>query len=142
MKFRTTLRDSPEITLTPLIDVVFLLLIFFMVSTTFERRSELGIELPEASATADARHETVIEVVLDAEGRVFVDGDSLNESRGDALRRALANAAKGLDPAPQVVVSADARTPHQSVITVMDAARRAGLYRLTFAADMTTEPES
>ena len=142
MKFRSTLRDTPEITLTPLIDVVFLLLIFFMVSTTFERRSELSIELPEASADADAPEETVIDVVLDAGGSVTVDGEALTETRADALRHALANAAKGLDRAPQVVVSADARTPHQSVITVLDAARQAGLYRLTFAAHRATEPGS
>ena len=142
MKFRSTLRDAPEITLTPLIDVVFLLLIFFMVSTTFERRSELSIELPEASAEADAREEAVIDVVLDAGGSVYVDGEALNRTRGDALRRALASAAKGLGRSPQVVVSADARTPHQSVITVLDAARQAGLYRLTFAAQRPTEPGS
>ena len=142
MKFRSTLRDAPEITLTPLIDVVFLLLIFFMVSTTFERRSELSIELPEASAEADAREEAVIDVVLDAGGSVYVDGEALTEARGDALRQALANAAKGLDRSPQVVVSADARTPHQSVITVLDAARQAGLYRLTFAAQRAAEPGS
>ena len=142
MKFRTSLRDSPEITLTPLIDIVFLLLIFFMVSTTFERRSELSIELPEANADADAQEGTVIDVVLDAAGSVYVGGDRLNAPGEGGLRRALANAAKGLDPAPQVVISADARTPHQSVITVMDAARQAGLYRLTFAATKATEPGS
>ena len=134
MKFRSTLRDSPEITLTPLIDVVFLLLIFFMVSTTFERRSDLGIELPEAGAEADAREEAVIDVVLDAGGSVTVDGEALADTRGDALRQALADAAKRLGRTPRVVVSADARTPHQSVITVLDAARQAGLHRLTFAA--------
>ena len=142
MKFRTTLRDAPEITLTPLIDVVFLLLIFFMVSTTFERRSELSIVLPEASAEADAREDAVIDVVLDAGGSVYVGGKALNETRADAVRRALADAAKGLGQAPQVVVSADARTPHQSVITVLDAARQAGLYRLTFAAQRAAEPGS
>ena len=142
MKFRSTLRDAPEITLTPLIDVVFLLLIFFMVSTTFERRSELSIELPEASAEAHAREEAVIDVVLDAAGSVTVDGEALTEARGDALRQALANAARGLDRSPQVVVSADARTPHQSVITVLDAARQAGLFRLTFAAQRASEPGS
>ena len=143
MKFRTTLRDSPEITLTPLIDVVFLLLIFFMVSTTFERRSELSVELPEASADAEAPQRNVIDVVLDAGGSVYIGGEPLAElPRGGGLRRALVAASDGLDPPPQVVISADARTPHQSVIAVMDAARQAGLFRLTFAARRATEPES
>ena len=133
MKFRTAERGSPEINLTPLIDVVFLLLIFFMVSTTFERHSELSIELPEASADADARDDAVIDVVIDAEGNVYVEGLALAGSGVESLQHALENAAGTLD-SPPVVISADAQTPHQSVVTVMDAARRAGLYKLTFAA--------
>ena len=74
MKFRTTSRDSPEISLTPLIDVVFLLLIFFMASTTFERRSELRVELPEAGARASPREDAVIHVAIDAGGGVRVAG--------------------------------------------------------------------
>ena len=138
MKFRTTLRDSPEINLTALIDVVFLLLIFFMVSTTFEWRSELSIELPAASARENPRGDTNIEVAVDADGNVHVDGRRLDGSEVRTLRRALASAARGLD-SPRVTVSADARTPHQSVVTVMDAARQAGLYRLTFAARLSEE---
>ena len=139
MRFRATLPDSPEINLTALIDVVFLLLIFFMVTTTFEWRSELSVELPKASAQEDARHDAVVAVVIDAAGQVHVEGRRLDDARAPALRRALANAARGLDSV-QVVISADAQTPHQSVVTVMDAARRAGLYRLTFATRRTEEP--
>ncbi len=139
MKFGAVQRDSPEINLTPLIDVVFLLLIFFMVSTTFERRSELSVELPEASAPASIRDDAVIDVVIDAGGGVHVEGSPLADPRPGSLRRALANAARGLD-SPPVVISADAQTPHQSVVTVMDAARQAGLYKLTFAAQRSAEP--
>ena len=139
MKFRAVQRESPEINLTPLIDVVFLLLIFFMVSTTFERRSELSVELPEASAPASIRDDAVIDVVIDAGGGVHVEGSPLADPRPGSLRRALANAARGLD-SPPVVISADAQTPHQSVVTVMDAARQAGLYKLTFAAQRSAEP--
>ena len=139
MKFRAVQRDSPEINLTPLIDVVFLLLIFFMVSTTFERRSELSVELPEASAPASIRDDAVIDVVIDAGGGVHVEGSPLADPLPGSLRRALANAARGLD-SPPVVISADAQTPHQSVVTVMDAARQAGLYKLTFAAQRSAEP--
>ena len=139
MKFRTVSRDSPEISLTPLIDVVFLLLIFFMASTTFERRSELRIELPEAGARASPQDDAVIRVVIDAGGGVRVEGRALDDPRTATLRRALADAARGLD-SPPVFISADAQTPHQSVVTVMDAARQAGLYKLSFAARRPAEP--
>ena len=139
MKFRSAERDPPEISLTPLIDVVFLLLIFFMVSTTFERHSELSIELPEASAEKNMRDDAIIDVVIDAGGSVYVEGRPLADPRLEHLQRALAEASAGLD-SPPVVIGADARTPHQSVVTVMDAARRAGLYRLTFAARRSAEP--
>ena len=138
MKFGTSRQDTPEANLTALIDVVFLLLIFFMVSTTFEWRTELGIKLPQAGAQENAEDESGIEVVVDAGGNVRVEGRSVDDPSAEALRQALARAARGLD-APRVVVSADARTPHQSVVAVMDAARRAGLYRLTFAARRTEE---
>lgn len=139
MKFRTASRDSPEISLTPLIDVVFLLLIFFMASTTFERRSELRVELPEAGARASPREDAVIHVAIDAGGGVRVAGRALADPRIRTLRRALADAARGLD-APPVVISADAQTPHQSVVAVMDAARRTGLYKLGFATRLPAEP--
>ena len=139
MKFRTALSDSPEINLTALIDVVFLLLIFFMVSTTFEWRTELSIELPEASAQDSTRDDAVVDVVIDAGGGVQVEGRRLDDPAAEVLRQALAYAARGLD-SPRVVISADAQTPHQSVVTVMDAARRAGLYSLTFAARRSEEP--
>ena len=90
MKFRAAERDSPEISLTPLIDVVFLLLIFFMVSTTFERHSELSIELPEASADASVRDDAIIDVVIDAGGSVYVEGRPLADPRVESLQRALA----------------------------------------------------
>ena len=139
MKFRRAERDSPEINLTPLIDVVFLLLIFFMVSTTFEWRSELGIELPEASAQASDRDGEAIDVIIDAAGEVRVQGRVLDDPDTGDLTRALSAAARGLD-SPPVIVAADALTPHQAVVTVMDAARRAGLYKLTFTARHATEP--
>ena len=139
MKFRATLPDSPEINLTALIDVVFLLLIFFMVTTTFEWRSELSIELPTASAQEETLHDAAVAVVIDAAGHVHVEGHRVDDADARALRSALVNAARGLD-SPQVVLSADAQTPHQSVVTVMDAARQAGLYRLTFAARRSEEP--
>jgi len=140
VKFRASSRGSPEVNLTALIDVVFLLLIFFMVSTTFEWRTELGIELPQAGARESARDDAVVDVVIDAAGGVEVEGRRLGDPTTQSLRQALARAARGLD-SPPVVISADARTPHQSVVTVMDAARTAGLYRLTFAARRSGESD-
>jgi biopolymer transport protein ExbD len=138
VRLRHEREPSPEITLTPLIDVVFLLLIFFMVSTTFERDAELLVELPQASSEAEPARQDTIEVVVDVQGRFYVGGHQLVNTQLDTVRRALEQAAEGLDE-PQVVVSADAQTPHQAVVTVMDAARRAGLVRLTFAARLTEE---
>lgn len=132
MKLRHSKKESPEVNITPLIDVVFLLLIFFMVSTTFERQAELSIELPEASSKAQTPDEP-IEVAIDASGRYFVNGRQLVNRQTQTIRQALKQASEGLKE-PSVVISADANTPHQSVVTVMDAARQLGLVRLTFAA--------
>ncbi len=132
MNLRHSKKEAPEVNITPLIDVVFLLLIFFMVSTTFEREAELSIELPEASSKAQKQDER-IEIAIDASGRYFVNGRQLVNRQTQTIRQALKQASEGLKE-PSVVISADANTPHQSVVTVMDAARQLGLVRLTFAA--------
>lgn len=133
MKLRHSKKEAPEVNITPLIDVVFLLLIFFMVSTTFQREAELSIELPEASSQAPKTHEPRIEVAIDATGRYFVNGRPLVNRQPQTIKKALQQASEGRKSAP-VVISADANSPHQSVVTVMDAARQLGLVRLTFAA--------
>ena len=133
MRLSPRRKESPDINLTPLIDVVFLLLIFFMVSTTFQRESELGIELPEASATADPTRKRYLEVSVDAKGRFYLDGRPLVNTRTATLVQALEAAAEELGGGPPVVVSADANTPHQAVMAVLDAAQRVGLTRLRFA---------
>ncbi len=138
MKLRHTRRETAEINLTPLIDVVFLLLIFFMVSTTFQREAELSIELPEASTEAQERKDEPIEVAIDAGGRYYVNGRALLNKQPKNLKQALKEAA-GDRSSVLVVISADANTTHQSVVTVMDAARQLGLVRLTFAARLSTE---
>lgn len=132
MKLRVEREPAADINLTPLIDVVFLLLIFFMVSTTFDRNAELVVELPEASRQASPQTVETIDVVIDSEGRFYIDGRQVLNTQLETVRRALEIAAEGEDR--PVVLSADADTPHQAVMTVMDAARRAGLARLTFAA--------
>ncbi|MDZ7750238.1 MAG: biopolymer transporter ExbD [Gammaproteobacteria bacterium] len=138
-------RDrAPDINITPLIDVVFLLLIFFMVSTTFSRLTELEIQLPEASRTEQEEKEPrTLQIVIDARGRYFINDNRLVNDRPETLKRALENelAAAG-DEAPPVVISADAQTPHQAVITAMDVAQQVGLRRLSFATESAVSGEA
>mgnify|MGYP002636829495 CR=1 FL=1 len=132
MNFRPRRKDDLDLNLTPLIDVVFLLLIFFMVSTTFEMKSEINIKLPEA---AENRAEVVpdsIVVALDANGRVFVDDNSLVNAQITTIREAIRQSAQKLEN-PSVIINADANATHQSVVRVMDAARQLSLTRITFA---------
>lgn len=125
-------REDPEISLTPLIDVVFLLLIFFMVSTTFTRLSEITVDLPEAQAAPAEQERDVIDIVIDVQGRYFVNDKLLVNRQTDTLRRALEEQAKGKRD-QTVMISADAQTPHQAVITAMDAARQAGILHVSLA---------
>ncbi len=133
MKLRHAKKEAPEVNLTSLIDVVFLLLIFFMVSTTFQREAELSIELPEASTQARETKGERIEIAIDAAGRYYVNGRQLVNKQPQTVKQALQNEANGRSGV-SLVISADANTPHQSVVAVMDAARQLGLVRLTFAA--------
>ena len=131
MNFRRERLDEPDINLTPLIDVVFLLLIFFMVSTTFERESELAIELPEASPEAQPKEESSVDIGIDAEGRFYVNGRRLVNSQPITVREALRSA--GISEQNPPVLNADAQAPYQAVITVMDVAQQLGYGHLRFA---------
>jgi biopolymer transport protein ExbD len=138
MKFQANRREEPDVNLTPLIDVVFLLLIFFMVSTTFNRETEIAIELPEASGEILQDERKVVEISIDSEGRFFVNQQEVINTRLETLKQAIARAA-GDEAKPQVILSADRRTPHQAVITAMDAARQLGFVHLTFATSQPSE---
>jgi len=140
MNLRPAPREPADINLTPLIDVVFLLLIFFMVSTTFNRDSELSIELPAAAAEAQKRRPDSIEVAIDAQGRFYVNGRQLLNTQSKTLRQALENAA-GDNDTPPIIISADAKTPHQAVVQIMDAARELGFVRLTFATRLVPDSD-
>ena len=134
MHFRRRRIEDPEINLIPFIDVLLVVLIFLMLSTTYSRYSELQINLPTADAERLKERPAEILVTVSAEGRYAVNRDPLEGRSIEVLAAALQRAAAGTDDkAPVVIVSADALTPHQSVINVLDAARRAGLPRLTFA---------
>ena len=138
MNFRPRGEEEVDVNLTPLIDVVFLLLIFFMVSTTFIRESEIELTLPEASAEARKKPVDVIEIAIDANGRFFVNGNALINTQLETIRQALISV-RPADVEPVVVISADANASHQAVVSVMDAARQVGLTRITFPTNVRDE---
>lgn len=131
MKFRRKPRENVEINLASLLDVVFILLLFFVVSTTFNREAQLKIELPEAES-AEVVQETPprqLEITIAADGSYALNGQSLVKSDLPTLSSALQKESEG-DSSLPLVISADARTPHQAVITAMDAAGKLGFSRL------------
>lgn len=145
MKFSDKKEEDTLINLTPLIDVVFLLLIFFMVSTTFSKESQLRIQLPESSDEPIEQQEVkFLEIEISSDGAYAVKGpdeeaakELLNSSR-DTLRRALVRVTP--ENADVVtIIRADRRTPHESVIRVMDVSRKLGLTDITFATQSTPE---
>lgn len=132
MNFRTGKRDEVDLDITPLIDVVFLLLIFFMVSTTFEHNSEINITLPGSSKEMTEAKPDAVNVGLDSQGVVYINDKALANAQLETIKAALAEALVGLNE-PPVIISADANATHQSVVRVMDAARQLDLVRITFA---------
>ena len=132
MNLRPSRKQDVDLDITPLIDVVFLLLIFFMVSTTFERESELNITLPEASKELPQAKPDAITIAIDAQSHVYVNDIELVNSQMTTIKQAIYDALGNLQDAP-VIISADADTPHQMVVKVMDAARQLNLVRITFA---------
>ncbi|MCG7945706.1 MAG: biopolymer transporter ExbD [Candidatus Thiodiazotropha taylori] len=133
MNFRTNARKSPEVDITPLIDVVFLLLIFFMVSTTFEHESQILIELPEATGEEIQREEQQLDITINIAGTFFVNQREVVNTEMETLKLAISKAIGDRGNIP-VIINADARTPHQSVMTAMDAASQLGLTKMTFSA--------
>jgi len=125
-------RDDPEINLIPLIDVLLVILIFLMVTTTYARFSELKINLPTSGAEQSPNKPKQIEVTVDAGGNYQINDTTLAQSTINVLAETLKREA-GSDTDPVLVINADAKATHQSVINVMEAARQAGLSRITFA---------
>lgn len=132
MKFQRGLQDEVSIDLTSLIDVVFLLLIFFMVTTTFTRDSNLLVNLPEAGGQPAVEAPLRIEVLIARNGSYSVNGQALPDTQLDTLLRAIREIAVG-DTSLPVTITADADTTHQSVVTAMDAVARLGFSRLSIA---------
>ncbi len=129
-------QDEPEINLVPLIDVILVLIIFFVITTTFDARSTLKLQLPNAKGEPVAEQTQSLSVLINAEGRYFVGDQEVLRTDVDALKQALA-AASGQDRARPVLLRADARTPHQSVVTALDALGQLGFRTISIA----TAPE-
>ena len=137
MKFRRQKTADNTVNITPLIDVVFLLLIFFMVSTTFTKETALSIHLPEADGeTAEVIAET-IEIGIDAQGRYSLNNTALVNQKVLTLMRGLDQLAEG-NTEKAVIIRADAKASHQAVVTAMDAAGRSGFVHLSIS---TQRPE-
>lgn len=137
MHFRRQSREEDSVNLTPLIDVVFLLLIFFMVSTTFTEETHLSIDLPEAVGDPQSDNSERLDIVISAEGSFSVNGQALVNNQIETLKSALQKLAG--DEKPPLTITADAKTPHQAVVTAMDAAGQLGFVKLSIT---TREPSA
>lgn len=130
MNFKRQNREEVAVNLTPLIDIVFLLLIFFMVSTTFTKENHLSIDLPEASSEQRTVAPQAIEILISASGEYSINDQALINHQLDTLKRGLQKALGENSKAP-VIITADARTPHEAVVRAMDAAGQLGLVNLS-----------
>ena len=133
MNFRRRRAEEPEINLIPFIDVLLVILIFLMLSTTYSRFTELQLTLPSADAEKLRERPNEIVVAIGSDGRYAVNRRSIDGRSVESLVAELSTAAAGKTDAV-LIISADALSTHQAVINVLDAARRLGLTRLTFAA--------
>lgn len=140
MQFRRQLHTEDSINLTPLIDVVFLLLIFFMVSTTFTKETHLSIDLPEADAEAEVVAQKSIDIVISASGDYQINGQAVVNQKAETLYRALETTAGG-DKDQALIVTADAHASHQAVVRAMDVAGQLGFKQLRITTKQPLEEE-
>ena len=131
-------REEPEINLIPMIDVLLVILIFLMVTTSYAKFSELQINLPQAGGEAAVSQVKPIDVTIDASEHYAINNQGFPYTGVEALAASLKSAA-GDQTDPTIVINADAKAPHQSVINVMEAARRAGYGRITFTTQNQTK---
>ena len=141
MKLQNHVKEEPTVDLTSLIDVVFLLLIFFMVSTTFDRQALLKVDLPEASVVED-REELPdgLELVIDDQGNMYLNDQRLIDSDARTIRAAI-NEAAGENRNVPLILRADRQTAHHHVVTAMDVAAQMGFSNLSIATDRTSEAQ-
>ena len=142
MKFNDHRRDELSIDLTPLIDVVFMLLLFFVVSTTlFKGATKIGVSLPEANALALPQDTLKIEVGIDSQGRYYLDGNSIESSDPKRLKRILAAKwEKDQKASPTVVLVGDKAAPHQAVVSALEVAGELGIAQVQIVAQAKKEP--
>jgi biopolymer transport protein ExbD len=138
MNFRPSPDEEPEINLIPLIDVLLMTLIFLIVTTSFSSESRLNVQLPEAAQAAPP-DQAQLRITIDAKGQYYINNQQLLNTSSETLRNALARET-GQNKERVVVIHADAKTPHESVVRVMDVARRLGLTHLSFATQQPAEP--
>ncbi len=138
MKFKRQISDEVSVNLTPLIDVVFLLLIFFMVSTTFTKESHLEIELPQANGETSKSQVRLIEVVINEKGDYSVNDQSLVNNSGETLKSAVEKVSAGDKKLP-FIITADAKTPHEYVVRAMDVAGKLGFVQLRITTQRVNE---
>lgn len=135
MNLKRSRTEDPEISLTGLIDVVFLLLIFFMVSTSFEHQSVLKVDLPEAkNVTSPEDQPNSFELVIDQKGQYYLNDRQLVDGKPATLKAAFIEAA-GDDRSMPIILRADAETPHHFVVTAMDVTAQLGFSRLSIATE-------
>jgi len=139
VNIRNSGRQKVTLDLTPLIDVVFLLLIFFMVSTTFDKQTQLKVDLPEASEqAAEDQEKDQIAITIDVNGHFYINDEELITHDLETLKRALSKFSAERTDVP-VLVSSDKQAPFQAAVMVMDAVGQVGLTRLSFVARQTDE---
>ncbi len=131
--------DTPDINMIPLIDVILVLIIFFVITTTFESRSVLKLELPRADGESAQNQDKTLSVLVNADGRYFVGDREALRTDVDSLKRTIAEVA-GPDRDRTVLLRADARTQHQSVVTALDALGQLGFRQISIATAPETEP--
>ncbi|MES2823779.1 MAG: biopolymer transporter ExbD [Pseudomonadota bacterium] len=136
MKFRRQSRDIEPMNLISLIDVMFFLLIFFMLSSTFTKETHLSVELPQATGEVSTDTKDQIEILINQQGNYSVNGQSLANVEIETLKSAIIKIAEGRKNLP-LLVTADSKTPHQSVVTAMDAAGQLGFVKLSITTRQT-----
>lgn len=142
MQLRASRTEDPDISLTGLIDVVFLLLIFFMVSTTFEKQAVLKVDLPEAKNVSAPEDQPIsFELVIDSNGQFYLNDRQLLDGKRSTIEAAFIEAA-GEDRSIPVILRADSETPHHFVVTAMDVTAQLGFSRLSIATEQITEEEN
>ncbi|MES2672591.1 MAG: biopolymer transporter ExbD [Pseudomonadota bacterium] len=136
MKFRRQSREIEPMNLIALIDVMFFLLIFFMISSTFTKETHLSVELPQATGEVSTDTKDQIEILINQQGNYSVNGQSLANVEIETLKSAIVKIAAGRKNLP-LLVTADSKTPHQSVVTAMDAAGQLGFVKLSITTRQT-----